>query len=326
MAKSPYRPFTPKPEQMALVPEISGNTINGMGETEFRKASRVYWHDPDTIEHGELQKWFYTQDPDNPAINEARAVRAKILDIQVPSVTGEPLCQSAEKWSSELATFADSLDLELLGITAFKPEWTFEGEKLDYKWAIMLGFAHDYEQMRFAPEAPAGAEVVRQYGRASKASKQIASWIRQRGWDAAPHAGPLAGPLLMIPPAIECGFGILGKHGSIISKEYGSSFRLACVLTNVPLIPIEKKADYNVDDFCGRCQVCANACPPDAILPAKLPVRGAQKWYVNFDKCIPFFNENFGCGICITVCPWSIPGRGARIVEQLKRREQRAKL
>ena len=98
------------------------------------------------------------------------------------------------------------------------------------------------------------------------------------------------------------------------------------MLTNVPLLPTDKKADYNVDDFCGRCQVCANACPPEAILPAKVPVRGKQKWYVDFDKCIPFFNENFGCAICITVCPWSIPGRGARIVEQLKRRQERGKI
>jgi len=307
------------------MPETSGNTINGLGETEFRRAARIYWHDPDTIEYGELQKWFYTQDPNNPAINDARAARAKILAIEVPSVTGEPLQQSAEEWSQDLATFTDTLDLELFGITAFKPEWTYDGVKLDYQWAIMLGFAHDYEQMKTAPEPPAGAEVVRQYGRATRASKDIATWIRKRGWDAVPHAGPLAGPVLMIPPALECGFGVLGKHGSIISKEYGSSFRLACVLTNVPLNPTPNKADYNVDDFCERCQVCANACPPEAILPEKMPVRGKTKWYVDFDKCIPFFNENFGCGICITVCPWSMPGRGPKIVEQLKRRALRQK-
>jgi epoxyqueuosine reductase len=324
MAKSPYRPFTPNPEQVALMPARSGNTVNGLGETEFRRASPVYWQDPDTIEHGELQKWFYTQDPDNEAIAQARAARAKILDIEVPPVTGEAVDQSAADWSRELAAYAKTLEMELFGITALKPEWTFEGVTLDYQWAIMIGVAHDYEQMTTAPKAPAGAEVVRQYGRATKASKDIATWIRQRGWDAAPHAGPLAGPLLMIPPALECGFGELGKHGSIINREYGSSFRLAAVLTNLPLIPTPR-VKYGVDDFCSRCQVCANACPPDAILPEKVAVRGEYKWYVDFDKCIPFFNENFGCAICITVCPWSMPGRGPRIVEQLKRRAQRQK-
>jgi epoxyqueuosine reductase len=323
MPKSPYRPFTPKPEQLALMPTTSGNTINGLGEIEFRRASRVYWHDPDTIEHGELQKWFYTQDPDNPAIAKAREARAKILDIEVPPVTGEPLEQSAEDWSQELAAYAGTRELELFGITALQPEWTYEGVTLDYQWAIMIGVAHDYEQMKTAPEAAAGAEVVRQYGRATKASKDIAAWIRQRGWDAAPHAGPLAGPLLMIPPALECGFGELGKHGSIINQDYGSSFRLAAVLTNVPLLPTADKANYNVDDFCSRCQVCANACPPDAIGPEKVAVRGENKWYVNFDQCIPFFNEHFGCGICIVVCPWSKHGVGPRIVEQLKRRAKR---
>ena len=319
MAKSPYKPYTPKPEQMALMPETSGNTINGLGETERRRASHVYWHDPETIAHGELQKWFYTQDPDNQAIAKARTARAKILDIEVRPVSGQPLQQSAEKWSQELAAYANTRELELFGITALKPEWTFEDETLDYKWVIMLGVAHDYEQMKTAPEAAAGAEVVRQYGRGTKACKDIAAWIRQRGWDAVPNAGPMAGPMLMIPPALECGFGELGKHGSIINQDYGSSFRLASVLTNVPLTPTPR-VGYNVDDFCMRCQVCANACPPDAIGPEKLAVRGEHKWYVDFDKCLPFFNENFGCGICVVVCPWSKPGRGPRIVEQLKRR------
>jgi len=325
MAKSPYRPYTPNPEQTVLMPATSGNSINGLGETEFRRASHVYWHDPETIEHGELQKWFYTQDPDNPALAEAREARAKILGIEVPDVSGEPLEQSAENWTQQLTEYANSCELELFGITAMKPEWTYEGSTLDFKWAIMLGVAHDYEQMKTAPEATAGAEVVRQYGRATKACKDVAAWVRKRGWDAAPHAGPLAGSLLMIPPALECGFGELGKHGSIINKEHGSSFRLAAVLTNVPLIPTSK-VNYNVDDFCTRCQVCVNACPPDALGPEKVTVRGENKWYVDFDKCLPFFNENFGCGICIVVCPWSKPGRGTRIVEQLERRAQREKL
>ena len=99
MDKSPYRPFKPKHEQMALVPETSGNTINGVGEEGFRRASPIYWHDPDTLVHGDLQKWFYTQDPDNVAIAKAREAREKFLDIEVPPVSSEPLDQSAEAWS-----------------------------------------------------------------------------------------------------------------------------------------------------------------------------------------------------------------------------------
>jgi len=324
MDKSPYRPFKPKHEQMALVPETSGNTINGVGEEGFRRASPIYWHDPDTLVHGDLQKWFYTQDPENVAIAKAREAREKFLDIEVPPVSSEPLDQSAEAWSSDLRAFAATLDMELFGITALQEKWLFERHNLSQKWIIMIGVAHDYDQIKHAPEDLAGAEVIRQYGRGTKAAKDIATWIRERGRDAVPHGGPMAGSLLLIPPAIECGFGELGKHGSIINREFGSSFRLACVLTDIPLVATEKET-YGVDDFCSRCQVCANECPPEAILPEKNWVRGEQKWYVDFDKCIPFFNENYGCAICIAVCPWSIPGRGPRIVEQLARRAARNK-
>ena len=324
MAKSPYRPFKPKHEQMVLVPETSGNTINGVGEEGFRRASPIYWHDPDTLVHGDLQKWFYTQDPDNVAIAKAREAREKFLDIEVPPVSSEPLDQSAEAWTSDLRAFAATLDMELFGITALQEKWLFERHNLSQKWIIMIGVAHDYDQIKHAPEDLAGAEVIRQYGRGTKAAKDIATWIRERGRDAVPHGGPMAGSLLLIPPAIECGFGELGKHGSIINREFGSSFRLACVLTDIPLVATEKET-YGVDDFCSRCQVCANECPPEAILPEKNWVRGEQKWYVDFDKCIPFFNENYGCAICIAVCPWSIPGRGPKIVEQLARRTARNK-
>ena len=322
MAESPYRPFTPKAEQLALMPDISGNSINGLGESQPRRATPIYWHDPDTLAHGELQKWFYTQNADNEHIINAREDRAEILAIEVPPVSGEPLQQPAQQWTEQLKSHVETLDMDLFGITAFRSEWAFDGMEIAQQWIIMIGIAHDYDRIKDAPLLSAGAEVVRQYGRGTKAAKDIATWIRERGWDAVPHGGPLAGPVLLIPPAIECGFGELGKHGSIINREFGSSFRLASVLTDIPLLPTPKET-YDVDDFCSRCQVCANACPPDAILPEKTMVRGELKWYVDFDKCIPFFNETAGCGICIAACPWSKPGRGERIIEQLKRRAEK---
>ena len=324
MAKSAYRPFTPNPEQVALIPEVSGNSINGLGEKEFRRPTYVYWHEPETLHHGEMQKWFYTQNMDHEGIKKVRAEREVIHDLEVAPVNSEQLQQSPEEWTDQLSTHAATLDFELFGITAFNPEWSYDGVDLNRKWIIMLGVAHDYEQIKKAPDNDAGAEVIRQYGRASKASKEVATWIQERGWEADPYFGPWSGSFLMIPHAIECGFGELGKHGSIINKDYGSSFRLSAVLTDLPLIPTPRNS-YDVDDFCSRCQVCSNACPPDAILPEKTMVRGEMKWYVDFDKCIPFFNEHAGCAICIAVCPWSIPGRGPRIVEQLQRRAARQK-
>jgi epoxyqueuosine reductase len=104
----------------------------------------------------------------------------------------------------------------------------------------------------------------------------------------------------------------LGKHGSIINRQYGSSFRLAALTTDLPL-EVDQPDVFGADDFCVNCQVCADACPPDAIFRAKQMVRGETKWFVDFDKCIPYFNETYGCGICIAVCPWSVPGRAPKL-------------
>jgi epoxyqueuosine reductase QueG len=64
-------------------------------------------------------------------------------------------------------------------------------------------------------------------------------------------------------------------------------------------------------------------CPPQAIFDSKKMVRGIEKWYVNFDRCAPYFVANNSCGICLAVCPWTEPGRGKGIsLRMLALREQ----
>ena len=137
-----------------------------------------------------------------------------------------------------------------------------------------------------------------------------------------PYGGPMAGSFVLIPPAIEAGLGALGKHGSMIHPRFGSNFRLACVFTDVPLVA-DRPAPFGSDDFCASCQVCDDACPPKAIVPEKTLVRGELRWYVDFDKCLPYFNESMGCAICLAVCPFSRPEIGPRLVEKLAIRRAR---
>ncbi|MFZ1814500.1 MAG: 4Fe-4S dicluster domain-containing protein [Rhizobiaceae bacterium] len=320
---SPYRPFTPRAEQMALKPEISGNAINGLGETQARPARMVYWApDPDTIPHGRMQRWFYQADPDNEHVNAARAWRAKLLEGDVPQKQGDPLERTPGEWFDALDAFCQTLPCEKCGVAQMNPDWCYEDATTQRKRIIVLGFHHDYEEIRHAPEGRAGAEVIRQYGRAAYSAKQVAGWLRLQGWDAEPLTGPMTGPVLMIPAAIAAGFGELGKHGSLINPQFGSSFRLSAVLTDAP-IETTPQQDHGIDDFCSHCRVCENACPPHAISHEKQMVRGVERWYVDFDKCLPFFNQTNGCAICIAICPWSRPGTGLNLAEKLERRRNR---
>lgn len=187
----------------------------------------------------------------------------------------------------------------------------------------MLGVQHDYEAIAKAPEVEAGLEVVGQYIRAARAAKTVAGWIRTKGWEAEAVTGPMTGALAMIPPALACGFGELGKHGSIINPEFGASFRLSAVLTDAPFAATTARA-HGVDDFCQSCRICEDAFPPEALSAEKKTVRGVEKWYVDFDKRLPFFNQTHGCAICIAVCPWSRPGVGLNIAAKLAHRSERS--
>ncbi len=108
----------------------------------------------------------------------------------------------------------------------------------------------------------------------------------------------------------------------MINRTYGSSFRLSAVTTDMPLLADEPD-EFGADEFCTRCQVCTRECPPQAIYQEKQMVRGVMKWYVDFDRCIPYFGETMGCAICIARCPWSAPGRAPRLAEKMLRRRRR---
>ena len=127
----------------------------------------------------------------------------------------------------------------------------------------------------------------------------------------------------MIPAALASGFGELGKHGSIINREFGSAIRLSAVTTDMPLTA-DSRDEFGADDYCTRCKACSNACPPDAISNDKQMVRGEMKWYVDFDKCIPYFGEALGCAICLPRCPWSRPGKAQKIIQSLLKQRRKS--
>jgi epoxyqueuosine reductase len=117
-------------------------------------------------------------------------------------------------------------------------------------------------------------------------------------------------PVLERTWAYRSGLGWIGKNGNLINKGKGSFFFLATLITDLDLEPDEPY----VQDYCGTCTKCIDACPTDAILPNK---------ELNASQCISYFtielksaslpdelatkadNWIFGCDICQDVCPWN---------------------
>jgi epoxyqueuosine reductase len=317
--------WSPSEQHLGLFPAISGNAINGLGERTPRRPKIVYWDDPAGLPHGPLQQYFYSRYFSVAPIKEA--YHAGRGSNELPPVAEHRVERTPAAWTALVKERAMALGCELVGVARMKPEWIYEGRAVNEPWIIMLGLAMDQPRLATAPSTPeeptSAVEVARNLARITRVSNALASWIRENGWEAEPRPGPRpAGAIALIPAAIECGFGELGKHGSLIHPVYGSSFRLAAVTTSLPL-DADQPRRFGADEFCLACNVCSNACPPQAIGDAKQDVRGDRKWYVDFDKCVPYFNDHFGCGICIALCPWSIPGVGPNLVQKLARRQTR---
>lgn len=319
-----------KPKQLFLdaMPDVSGNTINGLGEQHERPASPFFWHPPNRQTHARLQKTVTDYHRQSPEMREhfnsnppgGRGPEAVPQAEQVAS--GTP-----EEWSERIKSFALENEADLVGITAMKPKYVYEGYELGDPWVILIGVGMDYDEISQAPASfdnpTAGVVVAKEYNRAARACRKIRNFILASGYYAKAWQGPYASALNMIPAAIDAGLGELGKHGSMINRELGARFRLSAVTTDMPLVA-DSKDEFGIDDYCMRCQACTKACPPEAISDDKQLVRGVEKWYVDFDKCIPYFGETLACGICLAICPWSRPGLPETILRKLRRRSERS--
>ena len=314
------RPYTPNPETLALL-RVSGNPINGVGEAVVRRASPFFWHPADQHPYGDLQ--VVARQSSRRCPGSAEAFAAAYNHPELCPIAEQRNVAPAEQLASEMKVFALSHEADAVGVAAMDPLYVFEGYTIEEPWVIVLALAHNYERLRQVPSDETNgvgvSDVGDQYARGTRASYALANWIRSQGYDAHAYPGPMADALLLVPPAIASGLGELGKHGSLISSQFGAGVRLAGVTTDMPLVataPIR----FGADDFCQSCQACTRACPPNAIQEQKQMVRGVERWYVDFDKCIPYFAEAASCGICIATCPWTKPDARPKLLATMAKR------
>lgn len=325
MSRRREKTYAPGPEFLAAWPQgASGNRLNGQGETHFRKASPMFWHPPTQHPFGPVQQIASASCRRTEEARAAFAAAYNYPELVTPHPT--PATRKPDEWTAMAREFALANEADLFGTTTLKERYIVEGYAIEGQPNVLvMGFSHDYDNLKQAPgsatNGASAAEVGRQYARCTRAAYALANWIRRQGFSAKPFPGPRADALLLIPAAIDAGLGELGKHGSLINRRHGSNLRLAGVTTDMPLA-FGRGDDFGADDFCTSCRVCEDACPPDAISDSKQWVRGEMRWYVDFDKCIPFFAENAGCAICIAVCPWSRPGVADNLVGKMARRRE----
>jgi len=116
-------------------------------------------------------------------------------------------------------------------------------------------------------------------------------------------------PILERDWARRAGVGWTGKNTLTIHPKAGSYFFLSELVLDIELSP-----DSPMEDHCGTCTRCIDACPTEAI--------ASEGYVVDGSKCISYLtielrdaiplefqdkmqNWMFGCDICQQVCPWN---------------------
>jgi Pyruvate/2-oxoacid:ferredoxin oxidoreductase delta subunit len=311
--------------ERCVSPRVSGNCVNGLGENQSRRASPVYHFAPITwrFPHFLVNVLFLIKSylPKSYRPSLKRAIKADKA-LKQPCVLNQNISSySPAQWTEKIKASALGGGADAVGIVKTDPMWLFEGAESPGQWLILLAFQMDHGRLSKVPEMEGSLEVMDTYGYGAEVTGKLMRWLADEG--VAAKGGCLnPAAVNLIPAAMAAGLGELGKHGSMINRELGSAIRLAYVAVDIPLL--EDQPEYFLlDDFCTNCQLCTKACPTQAISSDKQLVRGIEKWYVDFDRCLPYFNDTLGCGICLAVCPWSLPGKAPVIARKLQRRKLR---
>ncbi|MFC7372965.1 tRNA epoxyqueuosine(34) reductase QueG [Fictibacillus iocasae] len=133
----------------------------------------------------------------------------------------------------------------------------------------------------------------------------LEAFILEKHPDAAVKSMVDTGELSDRAVAERAGIGWTGKNCAIITPEFGSYVYLGELITNIAIPP-----DTPMEDQCGSCNICVEACPTGAL------VQGGQ---LDSNKCVAYLtqtkdfmpdeyrskigNRLYGCDTCQTVCP-----------------------
>lgn len=140
--------------------------------------------------------------------------------------------------------------------------------------------------------------------------QSLLAWIKEQRSEAEGKICVDIQPAMDKAWAVRAGLGWLGKHSNVITPEYGSWIFIGELLLNLEL----NYDTEQIEDHCGTCTMCIDACPTQAIV---------EPYIVDSAKCISYATIElrepeiprdvgeklsgwlYGCDICQDVCPWN---------------------
>lgn len=240
-------------------------------------------------------------------------------DIQKPHKYKVKDPKQMTTFLKKIATF---FGVDLIGIAPFDSKWIYSQDRLDreyvipetIKFAIIIAVEMDINAINTAPKMPSAIATGLGYSKMAFLRTLLSNFIKNLGHQAIPAGNSLG---LSVPLAIEAGLGGYGRHGLLITKQFGPRVRIAKILTDLPLVPDKPSYKFakSVETFCETCKTCAERCPSNSIpFDDKTSYKtysisnnpGTRKWYIDVESCYMFWLENgCDCSRCISDCEYN---------------------
>ena len=223
----------------------------------------------------------------------------------------------------EIKRIAKFFGADLCGITDFDTRWLYSA-RVDARDAsevpnelpdgmtsvIVLGHEMEKDLVATYPSALAGAATGREYSHEAAIVSQVATYIRNLGYEAVASMNDTG---LVIPYAVKAGLGEYARNQLVITNQFGPRLRFSKIFTSLPLTHDAPKKQ-GVAEFCAICTKCADACPvkalpygpPGSLGPGKSAIKGVRKWTSDAAACFGFWTKlSSDCAICMRVCPFN---------------------
>ena len=254
--------------------------------------------------------------------NRAAVIGPLLGDAQNRAAQGTHKEENLQTLTDEVKKAARIYGASLVGIAALDHKWLYSvnrsGEPYDiperFTHAIVMAIEMDHEGISSSPAFASSTSTAVGYSKMAFAEIELTAFIRRLGYGAIPCGNDVA---LSVPLAIDAGLGQYGRHGLLITKEFGPRVRIAKVITDMPLLIDSPDSGFcdAVVRFCEVCEKCAHHCPSKSIPvgkdqgwagATKSNNPGVRKWYVNPETCYGFWIDNGSdCSNCVRSCPYN---------------------
>ena len=177
----------------------------------------------------------------------------------------------------------------------------------------VISVAVDYLPHHKNSDSPEQAAISR-YAQGRDYHKLIRNRLQKLADEMTALIGPFgyrvfsdSAPVMEVHFASQAGLGWRGKHTLLLSKQ-GSWRFLGEIYCDLPLPP-----DSPIEDHCGTCTACLDACPTKAIIaPYQVDARRCISYLtIELNGPIPeefrplIGNRIYGCDDCQLCCPWN---------------------